>query len=546
MSSNGVCYGPWKIAPGLSCSYSSANKATVTGTPTNAGTFPFSLTARNGASCTGDADTRSTAITIIDPNGSSVSPSWTVSPPSQVAQIGSDTILNAAASANPPPSYYWRQGITNIPGATNASFAITNVQLAHAGIYTVFASNFYASAAHQVSTNAYLSVVTTPGSLLFAYTNYVPRGSALTMTCGVSNVAGAINKFQWQLTGANIPGQSGTNLVIASAGAGGYVSGTYTISIVSYLTNSTSTNFLVGTGVSAGQGFESYWIFGNVPTIKTNPVSLTNNAGTIATFTVVAAGDSTNLNSGAASPDAYGRSMRGTNYQWYLNSIATPLANETNASLTVNNISAVNAGNYFCVVTNVFGAATSSVAALTVNASSIPPNITNQPSSQIVAQGATVQLAVTAGGSPTPSFQWKKENTALSDGATSGGSSFSGSSSGILTIINARTNDSGNYTVSITNNAGGAVSEIAHLLVVAPATGSESPTMSGSIGSSFGLSFTTVAGYRYIVQRATNLNQPTVWIEVTNIAPSYSSLSFSFSDLLNSAGSYYRVFVTNN
>jgi hypothetical protein len=85
------------------------------------------------------------------------------------------------------------------------------------------------------------------------------------------------------------------------------------------------------------------------PIIVADPQSQTNTAGQSATFTVVAGG-STPLS-----------------YQWYFNT-TTPLANATNAFLTLINIKATNAGTYSVTVSNVAGSVTSTNALLTVSA----------------------------------------------------------------------------------------------------------------------------------------------------------------------------------
>jgi hypothetical protein len=73
-------------------------------------------------------------------------------------------------------------------------------------------------------------------------------------------------------------------------------------------------------------------------------------------------------------------------YQWYFNSIA--LANQTNSTLIFNPVLTNNAGNYFVIVTNSFGAVTSSIATLTVLA---PPvvSITNPANNQIIIASST-------------------------------------------------------------------------------------------------------------------------------------------------------------
>jgi hypothetical protein len=87
----------------------------------------------------------------------------------------------------------------------------------------------------------------------------------------------------------------------------------------------------------------------SAPTIVADPQGQTNTAGQSATFTVVAGG-STPLS-----------------YQWYFNT-TTPLANATNAFLTLINIQATNAGTYSVTVSNVAGSVTSTNALLTVSA----------------------------------------------------------------------------------------------------------------------------------------------------------------------------------
>jgi alpha-tubulin suppressor-like RCC1 family protein len=90
------------------------------------------------------------------------------------------------------------------------------------------------------------------------------------------------------------------------------------------------------------------------PVITTQPQNLTVNAGQNATFSLVAVG---------AVP---------MSYQWYSNSVV--LANQTNTTFIFNSAQTNNAGtNFYVIVTNVAGSATSSVASLTVL---LPPVLT--------------------------------------------------------------------------------------------------------------------------------------------------------------------------
>jgi hypothetical protein len=87
------------------------------------------------------------------------------------------------------------------------------------------------------------------------------------------------------------------------------------------------------------------------PAITNQPAGLELLAGSNALFTVGASGSAP------------------LSYQWWLNA-TNSVAGGTNVSLTVSNAQPADAGGYRVIVTNAFGAATSSVAVLTV---SVPP-----------------------------------------------------------------------------------------------------------------------------------------------------------------------------
>jgi len=80
--------------------------------------------------------------------------------------------------------------------------------------------------------------------------------------------------------------------------------------------------------------------------------------------------------------------------------------------------------------------------------------ITAQPQSQTVTAGTNVTFSVTATGQPAPTYQWRKDGTAIA-GATS--SSYS--------ITSAQSSHAGNYTVVVSNVMGSATSNAATLTV---------------------------------------------------------------------------------
>jgi hypothetical protein len=167
------------------------------------------------------------------------------------------------------------------------------------------------------------------------------------------------------------------------------------------------------------------------PTITSSPQSQTNTFGANATFTVAANG---------SAPLAY---------QWYF---TNAIPGSTNSTLVVGNLTAASAGNYFAVVTNAFGGATSTVATLTVLLS---PAIIQPPASQSVAIGQSASFNVAAAGAPSLAYQWRKDSNSIA-GAT--GTNYF--------IASVAAGDAGSYDVVVTNNYGSVTSSVAQLTAV--------------------------------------------------------------------------------
>jgi fibronectin type 3 domain-containing protein len=142
------------------------------------------------------------------------------------------------------------------------------------------------------------------------------------------------------------------------------------------------------------------------PTITTQPLSKTTNAGGSVTFTVVAAGTSP------------------LSYQWYANT-NTPVTGATNAALTLSNV--VSSATYDVVVSNLAGSITSSIVNLTVSQSTNPVSIpiaNNTFSEQSVSSGSYLNLQTVG---PT-------------------GWSASGVSSAVVALVNPSTTDGRGFT----------------------------------------------------------------------------------------------------
>ncbi|TAL00707.1 MAG: hypothetical protein EPO07_09345 [Verrucomicrobia bacterium] len=192
--------------------------------------------------------------------------------------------------------------------------------------------------------------------------------------------------------------------------------------------------------VGVGQQFYRLRIGGGVttpvaPQITAQPTNLTVTANQTANFYSTASGTAP------------------LNFQWYFNNAA--LGGATLAALTINNAQTNNAGNYFVIVTNLAGAATSSVATLTVSNILAPPSIVTQPQSQTVTEGATAVLNVTASGTPPLRYQWFFNTT----------TPLANQTNASLTLAGVSSNDAGAYSVTVTNNYGATNSSLATLTV---------------------------------------------------------------------------------
>ena len=166
------------------------------------------------------------------------------------------------------------------------------------------------------------------------------------------------------------------------------------------------------------------------------PQSRTNDAGTTAAFGAVAGG------------------MPPLSYQWYKDGAAladgSHIAGATTASLTLTNVLGADAGGYWLVVSNAYGARTSVVATLTVN----DPVITVPPLSQNRELGEDATLSVTALGTAPLGYQWWKDGAALT-----------GRTAASLTLTNSLATDAGSYWVAVTSPYGSVTSQVALLTV---------------------------------------------------------------------------------
>ncbi len=218
-------------------------------------------------------------------------------------------------------------------------------------------------------------------------------------------------------------------------------------------------------------------------------------------------------------------------FQWQLT--GTNLPGATAAALTINPVGTNNAGNYTLVITNAYGAITSSVAALTVV---FPPAITNQPASLTVFGGSNAVFTVAASGNTPLAYQWLKNGTNLANGT-----GIAGATTNVLTLTAVTTNSSGNYTVIITNLYGAATSSVAGLTVVLPpaftvSTVTNRTLQCGSnvVNLAVTVSGTTPLSYQWSLDAVPVTNATNTTFSLTNLTLPSHTVSVTVTNLYGS------------
>jgi hypothetical protein len=177
------------------------------------------------------------------------------------------------------------------------------------------------------------------------------------------------------------------------------------------------------------------------PVITTQPTNVTVLEGEPAAFSITATG---------GQPLTYQWQDNGTNL-----TDGGGISGSTTSNLVFASVSASEAGTYAIVVTNAAGAVISADALLTIPTS--PPVFTLEPTNQTVYASENVEFAVAVVGSEPYSYQWNFNSTAIP-----------GATNATLTLTDLQLDQSGDYSVLVTNAYGATDSSIAALTVNPP------------------------------------------------------------------------------
>ncbi|HEX3716380.1 MAG TPA: immunoglobulin domain-containing protein [Verrucomicrobiae bacterium] len=370
------------------------------------------------------------------------------------------TFNGAAVAAGTNVNYQWQFDGTNLSdnghftGSTTSNLTIANVAQADVGSYTLVASTSVDPAGFGLPSTAVTLTVdpaitaqpTISAATLAPYTNAtVPLGTNVTFSISASSGNGYTPlTYRWSRNGtpltdngSTISGSAMATLTLSDVTAS--ADGVYTCAV---------TNSQGGGQISSGATLEVV-----DPAISVPPQSMTANYLGTASFTVTALGTGPFryqwLFNGA--PLVNGPSISGS---------GATVANAQSQTLSLADVTYLDAGSYSVIVTNAVGSTNvSSAAILTVN----DPSITVQPVSQTsTLAGGQTSLTVTAAGSPTLNYQWYDSAGIVHDGGD-----ITGSSTATLNFSSLSDSDDNTYWVTVTGSQSGQTATSSNAVVTA-------------------------------------------------------------------------------
>jgi hypothetical protein len=373
-------------------------------------------------------------------------------PQGQTADVGAIVTFRALVAGD-ALSFQWHRYTTNLPGATNNSLVLTNVQFADAGPYSLFVSN---SAGTATSSEAVLDVEPTPpcaavpSGLVSWWSGQGTAADQFGTNDGiiVNNAtfsAGEVELgFQFDGNGDAIALGTQANLQMQNFTIEGWVRRASLSA--SSLVSPDAELFSCGHGGYAfgmwsdGRLFLSKADFDNLPSTLTvsdlnfHHVAVTKTNGVVVFYIDGVSNGTPAYNSvfSFSTPVAIG--ARGDNF---FNSFYG----------SIDEISIYSRALSQSEIQGIYNANLSGKCG-------IVPTILTQPVSQRVVPGTSVRFAADTRGNSPVYYQWRLN-----------GSAIAGATSRSLVITNAQPSLAGNYSLRVTNSLGSAVSSNANLRV---------------------------------------------------------------------------------
>ena len=336
-------------------------------------------------------------------------PAITTQPVSQSVVTGSSATFTVTATGGAPLAYQWKKNGTDISGANSSTYKTPATSMGdNAAVFTVAVSN---SAGTATSNHATLTVT---DALVAPVITKQPAAQSVTAgqtaSFSVTATGTAPLRYQWKLNDQDISGATDSS---------------YTTSDTNTVGNAAVFTVVVSNGTGTATSDKARLTVTPAPVapaITTQPMSQAVATGQTASFSVAATG---------TEPLAY---------QWKKN--GSDIAGATSSTYKPVSSSELNGVKFSVVVSNSVGTVTSNEAVLSDVAISV------QPAAQPVVVAQTASFSVTAAGTGTLTYQWKKDGTSIA-GATS---------STYTTPATVIGDDGALFTVEVSNGAGTASS----------------------------------------------------------------------------------------
>jgi len=427
-------------------------------------------------------------------------------PQSQTAVAFTTVAFGVDVSGVPPYHYQWRFNGVGLPGATNATLVLSNVQSAQAGNYQVEVSNTAGAATSAVAT---LVVRTPPVIIQQPRDTLVTNGYSTSLS--VSVIGDGPLTYTWVKNATNViavnspvlnftsatTNDAGAYYVIVSNTVGVVTSATANLTVMglAILRHPQSQIVAVGTpvelAVEAGgsQPIGYRWIKGGTTIVPapgtnrlvfinpqigtsgvysvrvTNSVSYSGIPSSNAHLVVVAppTNQAVTANSDVTFRVVTNVVAQSTNrFQWQFNGADLP--GETNSVLLITNVQTYQSGDYAVFVTNISGRVAATFHAQLLVRPQGAPVLTIQPTNQEVLLGSNAVLAAWATGTEPLRYQWTFNGMPLPDATNA-----------TLVLSNVQPEHGGPYQVIAANDFGADTSQVAILVVLSPPSIVEQP-----------------------------------------------------------------------
>jgi len=311
----------------------------------------------------------------------------------------STATMSITVTGTTPITYQWYVDGDTVVSGTNSIFSINNADTANEGNYYVRASNL----CNYVQSNSVsLTINETPSITSQPSNTTVCSGSSSLFSVGADGASPLT--YQWYYVNSEIIGANNTNYIIGQSSPND--AGTYYVIISNSCGNITSNNSIL---------------------TVIEPIAIT----TQPTDIVICENSTVNFNISATGSNPLA-------YQWYNDTGLVVGANAN--SYIIPSTSILNAGSYYCTISNNCGSVTSSVKTLTVNTA---PVIIAQSSDDTICEGISEVFQVGVTGTNPISYQWYKNNTLIPTALSS-----------YMSIPSVDTNDIGVYHSVATNLCG--------------------------------------------------------------------------------------------